>query len=57
MMVERALSSVCTSRVYHPEAEEGTRKAPHLALFHEEGTTQHCAVVVVVVQEKAAGVS
>lgn len=40
MMVERALSSECVSRVYHPEAEEWARRAPHLALFHEEGTAQ-----------------
>ena len=40
-MVERALSSACDSRVYHPEAEEGERQAPYLALWHEEG--KYCA--------------
>lgn len=37
-MVERALSSECDSRVYHPEAEEGGLHGPYLALWHEEGT-------------------
>lgn len=39
-MVERALSSACPSRVYHPEAEEGALRAPHLALWHETGVLQ-----------------
>lgn len=34
-VVERALSSACSSRVYHPESEAGDRKAPHFALWHE----------------------
>eukprot|EP00752_Nemacystus_decipiens_P010604 g9442.t1 len=35
--VEAALSSVCVSKVYHPDVEQGLGgKAPHLALWHEE---------------------
>lgn len=36
-MVARALSSACESRVYHPESGDGDSRAPHLALWHEEG--------------------
>lgn len=36
--VEAALSSACVSKVYHPDVEQGLGgKAPHLALWHEEG--------------------
>ena len=40
-IVEQALSSACDSRVYHPEAAEGERRAPYLALWHEEGTARY----------------
>lgn len=40
-MVERALSSACASRVYHPDGE-GERRAPHLALWHEKGDAACC---------------
>ncbi|CAM9247126.1 unnamed protein product [Ectocarpus fasciculatus] len=34
--LEAALSSSCTSKVYHPDVEQGLGgKAPHLALWHE----------------------
>lgn len=37
-VVEAALSSAFVSRVYHPDVEQGLGgKAPHLALWHEEG--------------------
>lgn len=36
--VEEALSSECVSRVYHPDVDQGPGgKAPHLALWHDEG--------------------
>lgn len=39
--VEEALSSACVSKVYHPDVEQGLGgKAPHLALWHEEGTVR-----------------
>lgn len=39
--VEAALSSACVSKVYHPDVEQGLGgKAPHFALWHEEGAAR-----------------
>lgn len=36
--MEEALSSACVSKIYHPDVEQGPGgKAPHLALWHDEG--------------------